>query len=91
MFKRKIQFFTFQILTQNLTYQNHQIIKSNHIHIHMIKINQSPTFNSFKQQEPILSQIEIDIMFSLISNIRPEISSNKTMPITIIFSVKFIF
>lgn len=51
----------------------------------------SSALYSFKKQEAVLSYIEIDVMISFICDIRPEISANESMPVSIILTVEFIF
>ena len=51
---------------------------------------ESTIFDSLEDQETILSNIEIHIMRSLISHIRPEISPHKRMPIPIMLPVQLV-
>lgn len=53
--------------------------------------NKSSTFNSFEKQKSILAQVEVNIVFCLISDVWSEISAYETMPVTVVFTIEFVF
>lgn len=44
-------------------------------------------FDCFEKQESILTDIEVDIVFSFVSDVGTKVSSNKTVPIAIVFTI----
>lgn len=54
------------------------------------KTKESSAFDSFEEQEAVLSEVKIDVVFGLVGYIRSEVSSNKTMPVSVVFTIQFV-
>jgi hypothetical protein len=55
-----------------------------------IKEQKSTALDSLKQQETVLSQVKVNVVFRFISDVRAEVSAHKAMPISIVFTIKLI-
>lgn len=51
----------------------------------------SSVFDSFEKEEAILSNVEVNIVIGLVSDVRAEISTNKGVPVSVVLSIEFVF
>jgi hypothetical protein len=55
------------------------------------RTKESSAFDTFEQQESVLSKVEVNVVFGFIGDIGSEISTDKTMPISVVLTIEFIF
>ena len=51
----------------------------------------SSIFDGFEEQEAILSHIEVNVVFGFIGDIWAEIPADECVPVSIVFTVEFVF
>lgn len=52
---------------------------------------ESSAFDGFKEQKSILSYVKVNVVLCFISDVWSEISTNKAVPISIVFTIELIF
>lgn len=55
------------------------------------KCQRGSIFDGLKQQETVLADIEIDIMLSLIGDVRAEMPAHNAMPVPIVLPIELVF
>lgn len=51
----------------------------------------SSIFDGFEEKEAVLSNVEVNVVIGFISDIGAEVSANEGMPISVVFSIEFVF